>query len=103
MAKVSSTGLDPAAFPARPAQNYAEAMTRIEALQALDGLEVRPDSGTRLWTHGAQTERAVVFYHGYTNAPPQYKLLAEQFYQACLLYTSPSPRDRTRSRMPSSA
>ena len=25
-----------------------------------------------------------------------------QFYD-CLLYTSPSPRDRTRSRMPSSA
>ena len=24
-------------------------------------------------------------------------------FQACLLYTSPSPRDRTRSRMPSSA
>ena len=29
------------------------------------------------------------------NHPPQ--------YQPCLLYTSPSPRDRTRSRMPSSA
>ena len=27
---------------------------------------------------------------------------AEDF-RACLLYTSPSPRDRTRSRMPSSA
>ena len=25
------------------------------------------------------------------------------FMQTCLLYTSPSPRDRTRSRMPSSA
>ena len=24
-------------------------------------------------------------------------------FQSCLLYTSPSPRDRTRSRMPSSA
>ena len=24
-------------------------------------------------------------------------------YMGCLLYTSPSPRDRTRSRMPSSA
>ena len=24
-------------------------------------------------------------------------------YKVCLLYTSPSPRDRTRSRMPSSA
>ena len=26
-----------------------------------------------------------------------------QLYYDCLLYTSPSPRDRTRSRMPSSA
>ena len=26
-----------------------------------------------------------------------------QEYRDCLLYTSPSPRDRTRSRMPSSA
>ena len=26
-----------------------------------------------------------------------------EHYQRCLLYTSPSPRDRTRSRMPSSA
>ena len=26
-----------------------------------------------------------------------------QWYATCLLYTSPSPRDRTRSRMPSSA
>ena len=28
---------------------------------------------------------------------------AELLALACLLYTSPSPRDRTRSRMPSSA
>ena len=26
-----------------------------------------------------------------------------QYYQICLLYTSPSPRDRQKSRMPSSA
>ena len=26
-----------------------------------------------------------------------------RYYKDCLLYTSPSPRDRTRSRMPSSA
>jgi len=30
------------------------------------------------------------------------EFLAEK-YNVCLLYTSPSPRDRTRSRMPSSA
>ena len=28
---------------------------------------------------------------------------AKPIYNNCLLYTSPSPRDRTRSRMPSSA
>ena len=33
--------------------------------------------------------------------PSKIQLLAELSY--CLLYTSPSPRDRTRSRMPSSA
>ena len=32
---------------------------------------------------------------------PEYRIKSENFH--CLLYTSPSPRDRTRSRMPSSA
>ena len=29
--------------------------------------------------------------------------IQDELYNICLLYTSPSPRDRTRSRMPSSA
>ena len=33
------------------------------------------------------------------NSNPEYKPL----YMTCLLYTSPSPRDKCRSRMPSSA
>ena len=40
-------------------------------------------------------------------SPIIYKLIqsaaANAQHQDCLLYTSPSPRDRTRSRMPSSA
>ena len=32
-----------------------------------------------------------------------YLPIEETDYEPCLLYTSPSPRDRTRSRMPSSA
>ena len=42
---------------------------------------------------------------GWTD-PVEFTRLNDQFYtqyKACLLYTSPSPRDRTRSRMPSSA
>jgi len=31
------------------------------------------------------------------------EIAARDLYGVCLLYTSPSPRDRTRSRMPSSA
>ena len=31
------------------------------------------------------------------------QVLNELYNQACLLYTSPSPRDRQKSRMPSSA
>ena len=36
--------------------------------------------------------------HMMISIPPKYAVS-----QVCLLYTSPSPRDRTRSRMPSSA
>ena len=43
------------------------------------------------------------FNHRWT-APGQYILMISVIdNQTCLLYTSPSPRDRTRSRMPSSA
>ena len=37
-----------------------------------------------------------------TVRPSDYVLQPQESY-SCLLYTSPSPRDRTRSRMPSSA
>ena len=39
--------------------------------------------------------------HIYSNHIKQAKMQLERL--GCLLYTSPSPRDRTRSRMPSSA
>ena len=39
----------------------------------------------------------------YVNADEIQRVLDCDNMEACLLYTSPSPRDRTRSRMPSSA
>ena len=38
------------------------------------------------------------FHHG-----KHHNAYVTNLNKACLLYTSPSPRDRTRSRMPSSA
>ena len=56
-----------------------------------------------------------MFLHGYNKLPAPY-MMEEQHRmvtwfesifipmpEVCLIYTSPSPRDRTRSRMPSSA
>ena len=40
---------------------------------------------------------------GFITDKSQDSLLIDKNNSACLLYTSPSPRDRTRSRMPSSA
>ena len=45
--------------------------------------------------------RAIFRYTGQAALTATAKAVA--VYGACLLYTSPSPRDRTRSRMPSSA
>ena len=49
----------------------------------------------------------LVVHTGPAISPPDDKVGAKQFYihyhQTCLLYTSPSPRDCDRSRMPSSA
>ena len=39
----------------------------------------------------------------YIEAKKDGKLFVLDWDETCLLYTSPSPRDRTRSRMPSSA
>ena len=44
--------------------------------------------------------RNILFERGYSERVAQ---VIELVTKPCLLYTSPSPRDRTRSRMPSSA
>lgn len=67
--------------PSRPATDYAAALARVAALQANDGPDVREDSHTRLWTHGEKTDHVVVYYHGYTNAPPQFNQMGEDLYQ----------------------
>ena len=45
-------------------------------------------------------ERPLLFFLTQSNSA---FLMPELEAESCLLYTSPSPRDRTRSRMPSSA
>ena len=53
-------------------------------------------------------ELAVKYGYIYINSGSMYRAVTlfaieNNLLKLCLLYTSPSPRDRTRSRMPSSA
>ena len=50
-----------------------------------------------------QSRRAMWDFIHELNRSKKYSILLTDHYLDCLLYTSPSPRDRTRSRMPSSA
>ena len=61
------------------------------------GIEVRLDSGTITVTNNIFSGNSDVWGGGITT------YLRSEGTITCLLYTSPSPRDRTRSRMPSSA
>jgi carboxylesterase len=63
-----------------PAPDYAEAVTRFQRLQKLEGPEINPVCRSILLTHGQRTERAVVFFHGYTNCPQQFRELGKIFY-----------------------
>ena len=47
--------------------------------------------------------RVVIFNENLARLAEQYLRKGSSVYLDCLLYTSPSPRDRQKSRMPSSA
>ena len=86
-----------------PSDVSEESMSLLERFVVLmydrtsDIMEVN-DAGKQLFAH---TSRAL------DNIPPTQAALQQHIkrasLQACLLYTSPSPRDRLVSRMPSSA
>jgi pimeloyl-ACP methyl ester carboxylesterase len=65
---------------ANPTTDYAAAVSRFQKMQENEGPELNPVCGSILLTHGQRTERAVVFFHGYTNCPQQFRELGQIFY-----------------------
>ena len=87
-----------------------KAWQSLEAREQLNNLKSLPvDVELRFWI--APKKLAAELIDDATISPstrfPKWKFTEQQItenqYEDCLLYTSPSPRDRTRSRMPSSA
>jgi carboxylesterase len=61
--------------------SYADAIEIVTGLKNLDGPNVNPACRTRLYTHGRQTERALILLHGFTNCPAQFDELGRRFFE----------------------
>ena len=81
-------------------QGYTQSDGHSDVSEAYQELENKSKILGYCFYHGQDLERAVLgegLFLTFGTIDPN----ADK--QVCLLYTSPSPRDRTRSRMPSSA
>jgi carboxylesterase len=86
--------------PATPAVDYDAALERIQALRADEGDEYHPDCRLKFMDHGWKTERVIVFLHGYTNCPEQFRQLGELFFeQGYNVLITPQPHMGLADRM----
>ena len=67
------------------------------------GRIARQASGAVMVTMGTTSVLCTVVAQQKAKPGQDFFPLSVHYIENCLLYTSPSPRDRTRSRMPSSA
>jgi len=83
-----------------PATDYADALQRIEALRAMEGADYNPVCRLKFMDHGMKTERVIVFIHGYTNCPEQFRQLGEMFFeQGYNVLITPQPHMGLADRM----
>ena len=81
---------DEVIVPVMTWQATAAACVDVNAVPVL--VDIEPDT----WNMNLDAVEAAI-------TPRTRAIIVVHLYGCCLLYTSPSPRDRTRSRMPSSA
>jgi carboxylesterase len=69
-------------FIPQPASSYQEAVDRVRAIQDQESKlkNLSAECGTKLMTNGKETEKVIVFLHGFTSCPDQFRKLGEQFY-----------------------
>ena len=108
--KINNVTLDAGKLVLSPTRTYAPVMVKILEKHRKDINGMVHCSG------GAQTkilhfiDRNHVIKNNLFSVPPLFELIQkesntpwDEMYKVCLLYTSPSPRDLSTSRMPSSA
>ena len=85
-----------------PSDRFANPYPNVQAARAANNGAYPPDLSliVKARPKGADYLKALLL--GYVEAPAGKEVPEGQYYN-CLLYTSPSPRDKRQSRMPSSA
>lgn len=64
-----------------PVDNYESAIARIKQWQLAEADQLNPVCQVKLMTHGSQTDRAIVLWHGFTNCPRQFEALGWRFFE----------------------
>jgi pimeloyl-ACP methyl ester carboxylesterase len=83
-----------------PAVDYEDARQRIQALRAREGPEYNSVCRLKFMDHGTKTERVIVFIHGYSNCPEQFRQLGELFFeQGYNVLIAPQPHMGLADRM----
>ena len=71
--------------------------------KASDDGSITANSACDTWEIWTMNEYVFQLYYQLPESEPDPEAWLDALFEACLLYTSPSPRDATLSRMPSSA
>lgn len=64
----------------QPVQSYAEAVQRLEGVNAKRTSKMNPVCASQFMTHGQKVEHVIILVHGYTNCPAQFGQLGQRFY-----------------------
>lgn len=64
----------------QPAGSYAEAVQRINTIEAQETSDLTPACRLQFMTHGQKVARAIIFVHGYTFCPQMFQALGTQFF-----------------------
>ncbi len=65
----------------KPTTTFSQALARFEELRARDDDTIHPLSGSRLWSHGQQTSRAILYLQGYTDSVQQFAQLGDMLFE----------------------
>ena len=84
----------------RPSRSYEESLRRIQELVRADPPGVAASGHLIFMDQGKKALRVIVFFHGFTNSPRQFKALGEEFFARGYSVLIPRiPRHGLKDRM----